>query len=182
MNFDTCSAVWIIDGTRTVGFSIFFPIHPKPYSRPRPRKKASTGKKYFNPRQQTIDDIKKLVQWRIANRYQFEFEDGVFVRSVVWIPKPRTSKFDRPVGRGHGDLDNYVKTVLDGLVSVIPDELIIDHFSSKRWGDPGKGWPGYGALVKVVSADAVYEWFGREQFRRPDELFRGELESMLHFI
>ncbi len=66
-----------------------------------------------------------------ANRHQTA---PLEVKIGFVLKKPKTTKFDMPTAKAHGDVDNHIKTVLDALNHFVPDEHVVRVTGYKQWG------------------------------------------------
>jgi Holliday junction resolvase RusA-like endonuclease len=92
-------------------FKTFLPIDPIPCPRPRIAVIRGHGVAYFP---KSYKDWKEEFAGLFVDKPFTSFSGPVQVRMCFDIQKPRTSKLVLP----KGDIDNYAKSVLDGLTTV----------------------------------------------------------------
>ena len=106
---------------------------PSPASRPRVSK---WGTYYAKSYQQWVKAVQETAAGSVLALAE-PFEGPLLVLVDILVAKPRTSKLTRP----RGDVDNYVKGVLDGLTKAMfwrDDSDIEVLITSKRWTRPGE--------------------------------------------
>lgn len=113
-------------------FSTFLPIDPLPCPRPRVAVIRGHGVAYYPAayKKWTSEFVELFKQKQYA-----KFTEPVRARIILECRKARTSKLLIP----SGDVDNYAKSVLDGLTTVgmwDDDKQVQNLVITKRWANP----------------------------------------------
>lgn len=111
--------------------SLFIPVDPVPASRPKVSKFGTYySKTYTAWRKAAATFVKSALE-----NHEPETETLIVTVDVI-RKKPRTSKRDYPIG----DVDNYVKAVLDVLneAAWVDDDQILHITATKRFAEPGE--------------------------------------------
>jgi Holliday junction resolvase RusA-like endonuclease len=117
--------------TTSNAFSAFLAIDPLPCPRPRIAVIRGHGVAYFP---KSYKDWREEFVGLFVDKTFTPFEGPVRVRVSFGIKKARTSKLVFPVG----DIDNYAKSVLDGLTQVgmwKDDKQVVSLLATKRFAD-----------------------------------------------
>jgi len=109
-----------------------FTIHGKPVAKERPR--SSKNGHFYTP--QKTKDFETLVAWSYKAVSNKKYEDAVAVEIDFFRKKPKVCKRLFPITRT-GDIDNQIKSILDGLnkVAYSDDCQVIDLVVRKRYSD-----------------------------------------------
>jgi Holliday junction resolvase RusA-like endonuclease len=125
---------------------LFVPIHPVPASRPRVTRYGTYyGKRYTKFR-------KELKAWAEEELLMVPRSDPLSVRLLFITQRPKKPTLPYP----RGDIDNFVKGVLDGLTGFMweDDRQIVALSAGKRYAT-SLDTPGIDLLVQGVLVDAT---------------------------
>lgn len=112
---------------------IVAPLKPVPFPRP-----ASNDKRRFNPsRYIEFKNALGLIA-RCAMGGQAPFQGEVKLHADFFRPKPRPRKGQNPQVSFIGDIDNYLKAVMDALIGIcyVDDRQVVNLSGRKIFGDP----------------------------------------------
>lgn len=112
---------------------IVAPLEPLPFPRP-----ASNGKRRFNPPRYTQFKNALGLIARQAMHGQAPFSGEVKLTAEFYRPKPKPRKGTPPQVSFIGDIDNYLKAVMDALIGIcyVDDRQVTALSGRKIFGDP----------------------------------------------
>lgn len=112
---------------------IVAPLEPVPFPRP-----AQSVKRRFNPKR--YSDFKAALGFyaKAALQGQAPFSGEVKLTAEFYRPKPKPRKGTPPQVSFIGDIDNYLKAVMDALIGVcyVDDRQVTALSGRKIFGDP----------------------------------------------
>ena len=111
------------------------PIMPIPFPRPR---FDSRSKQTFNPKRYREFKDELATYARLAMRGQEPFTGEVKLSVDVYRPKPKPRKGKPEQVSFIGDVDNYVKAVMDSLIGIcyLDDRQVVQISGAKIFGKP----------------------------------------------
>lgn len=112
---------------------IVAPLVPVPFPRP-----SSNGKRRYNPKRYTeFKDALGLIA-RQAMHGQAPFQGEVKLYAEFFRPKPKPRRNRKPQVSFIGDIDNYLKAVMDALIGICfdDDRQIARVSAAKIFGEP----------------------------------------------
>lgn len=80
--------------------------------------------------------IADAIQVAMSESKQEPFEGAVKVTATFYLPKPKTVKLDLPIGSRTGDLDKYLRALLDSITKggLWGDDCqVVEIEAYKRW-------------------------------------------------
>ena len=112
---------------------IVAPIMPVPFPRP-----ASNGKRRFNPKRYSDFKDALSIYAKIAMKGAEPIKGEVKLHADFFRPKPRPRKGQKPQVSFIGDVDNYLKAVMDSLIGIcyIDDRQVTVFSGRKIFGSP----------------------------------------------
>lgn len=128
-------------------FKSFLPIDPLPCPRPRVAVIRGHGVAYYPAAYKNW--VKEFVEL-FTDKSIEKFSGPVVVNLGFWCRKARTSKLVIP----GGDIDNYTKSVLDGLTKIgmwDDDKQVVQLTAVKAWAIPDAAVDNVGIHVQVTN-------------------------------
>ena len=117
----------------TASIKIVAPLEPVPFPRP-----SSNGKRRYNPKR--YSEFKNTLGFyaKAAMHGQATFQGAVKLTADFFRPKPRPRKGQKPQVSFIGDIDNYLKAVMDALIGIcyVDDRQVTVLSGRKIFGEP----------------------------------------------
>ena len=112
---------------------IVAPLEPVPFPRP-----ASNVKRRFNPKRYVEFKDALGTYARLAMKGAEPFTGEVKLHADFFRPKPRPRKGQNPQVSFIGDIDNYLKAVMDALIGIcyVDDRQVANLSGRKIFGEP----------------------------------------------
>ncbi len=115
-------------------FEATLAVPPKPLSRPIVRRDGRT----VPPDREHIGWVQEELFAHGFVRWAQQHKDEPLVVAVHFVKKrPKRGKFIVPIGRNHGDIDNFLKLLLEAINDYINDCMVVRVVAEKTYGDEG---------------------------------------------